>query len=245
MPGAIDTPTMDVDTFLRDARPLGTYLDDVLAAMTAEGHEIEDPLVAISACRDELVAPLPTGVTARWGHPFVLGGLGGLPAVGPTGWATALSHVPSNRSGGTFLVFGMSHLGIDPSGTFGQSLRVGQRTPSSTCGALIATRASLTEPDGGASCPFDDHEICRLWDTVHERHPDAVPDIATLSTSVAAAIDDAIFDIIDRLEPSGGEDLTVAVCTGVHIHLPDDDERIIPHRSTVIASDGTTRALTI
>ena len=245
MRGATDMPTTDVETFLQQGRPLGTYLDDVLAAMTAAGHEIEDTLVAISACRDELVAPLPTGVTARWGHPFVLGGLGGLPAVGPTGWATALGHVPSHRNGGTFLVFGMSHVGIDPSGTFGQSLRLGQGAPSPTCGALMATRASLREPDGGASCPFDDHEICRLWDTVHDRHPDEVPDIATLTSSMSAAIDDAIFDIIDRLEPRDGGDLTVAVCTGVHVHLPDDDEWIIPHRSTVIASDGTTRPLAI
>ena len=245
MRGDSDTPTTDVDTFLRDARPLDTYLDDVLAAMTADGHEIEDTLVAISACRDELVAPLPTGVTARWGHPFVLGGLGGLPAVGPTGWATALGHVPGAGNGGTFLVFGMSHVGIDPSGTFGQSLRLGQSAPSPTCGALIATRAALAGPDGAASCPFDDHEICRLWDTVHARHASELPDIAALTTSVGVAIDDAIFDIIDRIEPRTGGEVTVVVCTGVHVHLPDDDERIIPHRSTIITPDGTTRRLAI
>ena len=43
----------------------------------------------------------------------MLGGLGGLPSLGRTGWRACLSHVPDTAGRGHLLVFGMPLIGMD------------------------------------------------------------------------------------------------------------------------------------
>jgi len=69
-----------------------------------------------------------------WGEYFPLGGLGGLPFVGKTGWGAFSHHCP--ESGNIFVMYG-PHVGVSEAGDIGQYNRVGQNSSSSACGAFV------------------------------------------------------------------------------------------------------------
>ena len=112
-------------------------------------------------CRDEMTQGLVGAVGRRWDPPFSLGGLGALPSLGRTGWRAALSHVPDADGRGCLLVFGMPHLGIDPDGNVGQSLRPFQQHPTPTCGAMTALLRSLSSSQEPLPPGLDDLEVRR------------------------------------------------------------------------------------
>jgi hypothetical protein len=63
-----------------------------------------------------------------------MGGLGGLPFTGSTGFGAFAAHVPTD--GNLFIVFA-PHVGIGPDGEVGKYLRDGQSSLSTACGAAI------------------------------------------------------------------------------------------------------------
>jgi hypothetical protein len=69
-----------------------------------------------------------------WGEYFPLGGLGGLPLVGKTGWGAFSHHCP--ESGNIFVMYG-PHVGVSEAGEIGKFNRVGQNSSSSACGAFV------------------------------------------------------------------------------------------------------------
>ncbi len=226
--------TRPADRLLERSVPVEAHLDGLLLRLAERGVESADTLVALSTCRDELVAELATAVDARWGHPFTVGGLGGIPALGPTGWQTALSHVPAHGGRGAVLVIGTTHIGITPDGTVGATLRVGQDEASATCGALVAVNDAM-RADADHGCPFDDHELQTLWSEVHGCSAEDRAALDRLTITLAGRIDDAITASV--LAARAWEGTDVAVCTGVHVHHPDGD-RILPVRSTLTGADG-------
>jgi len=70
-----------------------------------------------------------------WGECFQMGGIGGCPYVGQTGYETLISHAPDD--GNVIILFG-PHVGIAPNGEVGKYLRIGQSKVSTACGAAIA-----------------------------------------------------------------------------------------------------------
>jgi hypothetical protein len=233
-PAIAGTEPRSADSLLERSVPLEAHLDGLLLRLAERGVESADTLVALSTCRDELVAELAAAVDARWGHPFTVGGLGGIPALGPTGWQTALSHVPAHGGRGAVLVLGTTHIGITSDGMVGATLRVGQDEASATCGALVAVNDAIrTDADHG--CPFDDHELQTLWTEVHGCSAEDRAELDTLTITLAGRIDDAVTASV--LAARAWEDTDVAVCTGVHVHHPDGD-RILPVRSTFTGPDG-------
>ena len=65
---------------------------------------------------------------------FALGGLGGIPFTGRTGWGAFSAHVP--EGGNAMVVFG-PHVGIDSRGTVGKIERMGQSHSTTCCGAAV------------------------------------------------------------------------------------------------------------
>ncbi|KAL3786176.1 hypothetical protein ACHAW5_008468 [Stephanodiscus triporus] len=71
---------------------------------------------------------------------FALGGLGGLPFAGKSGFGAYLHHVPD---GGRLLVIFAPHVGIDEIGRVGSLQRDGQAKVSSACGAAVGAYKEL------------------------------------------------------------------------------------------------------
>merc|ERR1712187_715741 len=70
-----------------------------------------------------------------FGRTFHMGGIGGAPYVGKTGFGAFSAHVPTD--GHVVVVFG-PHVGITPTGEVGKFLREGQSKESTACGAAVA-----------------------------------------------------------------------------------------------------------
>ena len=103
------------------------------------GFTPENTLFADAICPDEINHHRPEeNVTSvfqnTWGDLFPLGGLGGLPFVGKTGWGAFSSHCPES---GNILILFAPHVGVDLNGTVGSCHRAGQTGGSSACGAAI------------------------------------------------------------------------------------------------------------
>merc|ERR1719476_1333292 len=75
-----------------------------------------------------------------WGHVFNLGGIGGIPFVGKTGFTAFSHHVPDD--GNLFVVYA-PNIGISPNGEIGKLLRDGQHRLSMTCSSAIRAYHSV------------------------------------------------------------------------------------------------------
>jgi hypothetical protein len=80
--------------------------------------------------------------TRRWGEVFALGGIGGFPFAGKTGWGAFSSHVPKN---GHISVLFAPHVGIDKDGNIGKVSRQGQENSSAACGAAIGAYFAVSK----------------------------------------------------------------------------------------------------
>jgi hypothetical protein len=225
-----------------EAVPVGTYLDRVATALDPYEFRPEATFAAVSICRDELTQHLIEQVAERWHRPFSLGGLGGLPSLGRTGWQACLSHVPDTSGRGHLLVFGMPHIGLDRDGGVGQSLRRHQDLPTATCGALVSLLEVVkrgeqdTLPSG-----LDDHEAQRLLRFVQDE-TGAVPlDIVELTHRAALAVDAEIWAELAAL--GAHEEMDLAVFTGVQIHVPERSDHVWPTGAAVMRGDGVRRPL--
>jgi len=83
-----------------------------------------------------------------YGRVFPLGGIGGAPYGGKTGFAAFSHHVPDG--GNVFVLFG-PHIGFSPQGEPGKFLRNGQHSLSTSCGALCAAYSQCLQ---GACLPI-------------------------------------------------------------------------------------------
>jgi hypothetical protein len=91
-----------------------------------------------SICSDEINSSpntLSDMLRTFFTHVFPLGGIGGAPFVGKTGFKAFSSHVPD--SGNVFIVYG-PHVGVSLEGEIGKCRRRGQNVDSTACGALVA-----------------------------------------------------------------------------------------------------------
>ena len=225
-----------------DAIPIETYLDRVATALDPFDFRPENTFAAVSICRDELTQHLIEEVAGRWHRPFALGGLGGLPSLGRTGWQACLSHVPDAGGRGHLLVFGMPHIGMDPDGGLGQSLRRQQDRPTSTCGAIASLLAALKSGEVDSLPPgLDDHEAQRLLDFAAGGSGSVPLEVVELTHRVALAIETEMWAELDAL--GAWRDMDVAVFSGVQIHVPERSDHVWPTGASVKGADGERRPL--
>ncbi len=217
-------------------RSFANYLARVDRVTTPMGFNRANSFAAVSLCRDELAQSFLAEVERRWERPFNLGGLGALPSLGQTGWRACLSHVPCENSRGNLIVFGMPHIGFDPDGKIGQTLRRDQSTPTTTCGAMVGLLQSLTEGVTPAPEGLDDREAERLNDVMHSQVDELPRDLLALTKIAAEAVDTEIWIEIEAL--GAHKTMDVAVFCGIQVHLPDDVDHIWPVASTIQGADG-------
>lgn len=170
-------PAAEVPEALRGAIPQTQYLDDVASRLAPLGFTGESTLAAVSICRDELTQHLIAAVTDRWGPTFALGGLGGVPSLGRTGWGACLAHVPDTVDRPKLLVIGATHIGLGPDGTPGHNLRRNQAEPTATCGALSALLDTWGDrtparPDGSGLSDGEARMLRRLVEAALDAHPE-------------------------------------------------------------------------
>lgn len=223
------------------AIPVGTYLDRVDAALDPLDFAPERTFAAVSVCRDELTEHFTEQVADRWNRPFTLGGLGALPSLGRTGWQAALSHVPHQGGRGHLLVFGMPHVGIDPEGRLGQSLRRHQDRPTPTCGAMVALMESLHGEVPPTPPGLEDHEADRLRRLVDREAGELPRDLVELTRLAVRAVETEMWVELEALE--AWRQMDVAVFCGIQIHLPDRPDHIWPYHAAFQGADGGRRVL--
>ena len=112
--GYLEELAEDAQNKLFPTAMLSSDVDKAIAnVLTARGFTPENTLFGHSVCADEVnnrkeqLIPL---MVNRWQEGFALGGLGGLPFAGKSGFGAYLHHCPDN---GKLLVLFAPHVGID------------------------------------------------------------------------------------------------------------------------------------
>jgi hypothetical protein len=128
--------TMDVS--FPGALPGPAVHERLIEILGGHGFMPENTILGTSICSDEvntLKGTLVDTMKEHWGTHFPLGGIGGAPYAGKTGFFAFSHHVPEN---GNVLVFYGPHVGVTANGEIGKCLRHGQSAASTACGACIA-----------------------------------------------------------------------------------------------------------
>ncbi len=94
--------------------------------------DLKKMLFATSVCSDDVNVSTDFRRVLR--RPFSMGGLGGLPYSGFTGMVAYSHHIPD---GGDAFIFYGPHIGITDDGELGRMRRIGQKTLTNSCGALM------------------------------------------------------------------------------------------------------------
>jgi len=97
-----------------------------------------------------------------WGHVFNLGGMGGIPFVGKTGFTAFSHHVPDN---GNLLILYGPNIGVSPQGELGKLLRDGQTSLSATCSSAIGAYEAVLRGEQIPTGPTHDMmtHLKRAW----------------------------------------------------------------------------------
>jgi len=122
----------------------------VRRTLYARGYTPANTLFGHSVCSDEVNAKaeqLLNLMVSRWGEGFTLGGLGGLPFAGKSGFRAYLHHAPDS---GRLLIMFAPHVGIDAEGRVGALQREGQTPLSKACGAALGAYKAI-QAKGGAN----------------------------------------------------------------------------------------------
>jgi len=127
------------------------------------GFTGRNTIFGTSVCPDEINSVNGTMVEImrdHWGGmSFPLGGIGGAPFSGRTGFAAFSHHVPDN--GNVFVVFG-PHVSITENGEIGSVHRRGKEKMSTCCGAVIGAYNSCICQDID-DCEFDKNDMQMSW----------------------------------------------------------------------------------
>merc|ERR1740129_2239920 len=142
------------------AMPGNKVVDLMLDSMKQYGIRKNNVVYGMAICPDEINGNrghVTTILTRYYGRNFFVGGLGGAPYVGKTGFMAFSHHVPDD--GNVVIVFG-PHIGFSPEGEPGKFLRKGQDKLSTSCGAVIAAYGQCTSSD---KMPKDEQDLEQSW----------------------------------------------------------------------------------
>jgi hypothetical protein len=161
---ALGTPSCKaLDDNFRGAIP-GTALFHIVKSVTHKqlGMTPANTLYADSICPDEInheKGDLASIMKEYWGACFPMGGIGGAPFVGKTGFSAFSHHVPDD--GHLVLLFG-PHVAVSETGEVGKYAREGQSNESSACGAVIAAYHQCN--CGHTNCADDEsYDMQQAW----------------------------------------------------------------------------------
>jgi len=218
------------------------------AALEGKGFTPELTLFATSLCPDEICheeGDLPDQMYKHFGESFSMGGLGGLPFTGPTGWNAFAHHIPAQ--GHVMLLYG-PHVAISPTGEVGKYLRPGQAEVSTACGAVIGGWGAVHGAGGKLGAPDPDSPdqqfqyITQYLASQYEEikgHPKGHIVGATLNIFQKAKL--MLHRNIDRKLLHGGK---LILLGGVQINMPQPlSDFFLPLHFELIELDGSTDLL--
>lgn len=207
------------------ARPADQFLAAWQRACQREGFTSDTSLLVVGVCRDEVCAPFVAHLERVWGPAFHIGSLGGVITIGRTGMAAVAGHAPQEPGEPhRYVLVAAAHVGMDPSGNFGQFRRDHQPGSSRACGALMAFRDELLT--GHLNLAFDpaDPEMSlmrqRLFAALHYGD---LPDPLELTEVAAGTIAEDLDSLIAWSLAQGDREVRVAVVTGVLVHTTAGD----------------------
>jgi len=142
--------------------------------LCGRGFHKDTTIFAHATCPDEINADnisddLINLFKRRWKGAFPLGGLGGIPFAGKTGWGAFSAHVPVE---GRILLLFSPHVGISREGKVGYVQRRGQNEESTACGAAMGALGALTARPELKADPHDLQmgyilsEFNKRWDEI-------------------------------------------------------------------------------
>jgi hypothetical protein len=206
------------------------YVDRTSAAAVLLGFHRGDCLPLIAACRDEYMVPFTEMVDRSWGPHFAIGSLGGLVLAGTSGIAAAVGHAP-DQGLRRFVLYCVTHVGIDNDGTVGRVRRPGQLRPSAACGALVGFRNELQSGELRLEYDRTDPEMSLLRTRLAPGVlRGGVPDLLALT---AMTRDVALADITEIGGMTGSGRGAVALFTGIVVHGPQGQDFVAPDVSEV------------
>jgi len=135
-----------VSRALRTLKPYGLTRQNTIYGQSIGNDEINGAYGHVS-----------TILTGFYGKTFPMGGLGGAPFVGKTGFMALLHLVPDG--GHAFVLFG-PHIGVSPASEVGKFLRAGQAVPSRACREL---QAAFSQCTSGHEMSGDPSDIMQSW----------------------------------------------------------------------------------
>uniref|UniRef100_A0A7S0FXW9 Limiting CO2-inducible protein B/C beta carbonyic anhydrase domain-containing protein n=1 Tax=Pyrodinium bahamense TaxID=73915 RepID=A0A7S0FXW9_9DINO len=193
-------------------------MSKLLDAVKAYGLTRDNTIYGQSICADEINSDpghLTTLLTQYYGRTFPMGGIGGAPYVGKTGFMAFSHHVPDN--GHVLIVFG-PHIGFSPSGEPGKFLRKGQAAVSTSCGAVIAAYNQITS---GVNMPADPVDMEQSW--LRAQLKQYCPEVAQSSNSMVdlvmkayQAVEEEMFAIVNTDYGPG----KLILLGGIQINMP-------------------------
>lgn len=124
------------------------------------GFNTQKTILGTSVCSDEIIRS-STNFRDYIDHenPFSLGGLGGFPFTGTTGFAAFAAHIPDN--GYAIIAYG-PHIGVSKIGTVGNVKRMGQTLETTCCGALEASVNDILKKQAGTKDSDLDYQQWKL-----------------------------------------------------------------------------------
>ena len=228
----------DLQATFPGSLPSGQYLQNVERTIESLGFTTDRTLPLVSICRDELTTDFFAAIQEVWGPAFTLAGLGGVPALGRTGWGAAFSHIPNSDGRGCVLVLGFPHIGIETDGSVGVTLRRQQDTPTATCGALASIHQRSVDGTLPTEIDVADYEATRL--ALRLIDPAAPPaSLVDLTIDALEAVEVDLWQALDDAELWRSHDVTV--WCGVQIHGHGGDDWIWPRDAWFTTSDGERR----
>jgi hypothetical protein len=204
-------------------------------------------LALIATCRDELAFGLTAELQRAWGGAFNMAGLAGLPTLGRTGVIAARGHAPLIEGRRTFVLIGLTHVGLGASGTIGECERPGVPGITYACGALLAVGDALRHDNVHISdYPYldpEDPEQSRLRDRIAPRVSDQVKaDLLEITTIARELIDEGTADVVNILRDDKYP-ADIALFTGIHIHGPRGADFVQPSLAVFDREGGETTEL--
>ena len=204
----------------------------------------ENTLFAHSICPDEINldgGEIIHELKELFGSPFALGGLGGIPFSGKTGFGAYASHVPDD--GNIFILFA-PHCGVaaDAEGisVCGKIHREGQSHLTTACGAALGAYGAvkdLEEQYEPNTTNYDNQmEYIKAVMWQNKTRIGFAPDAAAETTNVMYEhVRDYVLDIIDKKKAKNGK---IVILGGIQINVRGADY-FEPKMMYVIDKDGT------
>ena len=241
-----------IDTLNREfpgAVPANQFVSGTQNALAGHGVIRGSALPLIATCRDELAFALTAELQRAWGGAFNMAGLAGLFTLGRTGVIAARGHAPLVEGRRTFVLFGLTHIGVGDSGEIGECERPGVPGTSHACGALLAVADTLRSDDVRTSdYPYldpQDPEQSRLRERIAPRVADhAKVNLLELTGIARELIDEGTADVVHVLRDDE-RPADIALFTGIHIHGPRGADYVQPSLALFDRADGETVRLSL